>query len=88
MNGTNLKQLSEGATLQLTGESGMTNTPDALKWAASAPKKALNRCREIGSYNEGNSPPRLVVLLSDGENIRVEMTEWRYSYAGVIASSA
>jgi len=52
----------------LTGDSGKTDIPAALTWAAEALAQALARCRSISGYRETDSPIPLVVLFSDGAN--------------------
>jgi uncharacterized protein YegL len=54
--------------LAFAGESGQTDIPLALQWAASAVTQALERCRQDALYREPKSPPPLVVFFSDGAN--------------------
>ena len=54
--------------LAFAGESGKTDIPLALQWAASAVTQALERCRQDALYREADSPPPLVVFFSDGAN--------------------
>src|SRR5262249_50213503 len=50
------------------GNSGWTNMAPALEWARTAVEKAIQSCRSSATYDEVNSPPPLVVFISDGEN--------------------
>lgn len=54
--------------LTFAGESGKTDIPAALAWAADAVSQALERCRHNPLYREAESPTPLVVVFSDGAN--------------------
>ena len=54
--------------LTFAGESGKTDIPLALQWAASAVAQSLDRCRREPVYREEDSPAPLVVFFSDGAN--------------------
>jgi uncharacterized protein YegL len=56
------------SSLIFAGESGKTDIPAALTWAAGAVGEALERCRKDALYREAESPTPLVVLFSDGAN--------------------
>lgn len=58
----------------LTGDSGKTDIPAALTWAAQALTQALTRCRSISGYREADSPVPMVVLFSDGANTGADVT--------------
>ncbi len=57
-----------------TGDSGGTEMPDALTWAARATQRALAECRKIPKYIEESSPNPLVLFLSDGANTGGDVT--------------
>jgi hypothetical protein len=74
--GTGITPIAEAAkpesislnSLVFGGDSGGTEMPGALAWAAQALKKALSECKKIAGYTEEASPSPLVLFFSDGEN--------------------
>lgn len=54
--------------LVFRGDSGRTNMAAALEWAVAALEKSLDVCRRLPAFDESNSPPPLIVFMSDGEN--------------------
>ena len=58
----NLKQLV------FRGDSGWTVMAPALEWAAGALEKAIAVCRKLPVFDESNSPPPIVIFMSDGDN--------------------
>lgn len=52
--------------LQFGGNSGSTEMPKALRWAAQAIQQALDRCRNLPVYNEDQAPNPVCLFFSDG----------------------
>jgi uncharacterized protein YegL len=62
-------------TLKFFGKSGWTNMADALEWGVKATEKAIAKCRKLPVFDEPNTPPPVVLFLSDGNNTGKDVRE-------------
>jgi uncharacterized protein YegL len=59
--------------IEFSANSGWTHMAAALEWAVHATEHAIAVCRKLERFDEENTPPPIVLILSDGANTGPEV---------------